>query len=138
MILAPPAGDAFNFSAASPSSLPKRHSTEETPRTNLSHNSRGPAILPHRRLLLRHDIRSVHNQIPPVPPASPKKRVPSLDDRIAILSGSMCFHPGHALVPSSGRGHRRRRQFLVCYVLRGWTWDVSHRSRTSLCPSCRW
>lgn len=41
-----------------------------------------------------------------------------------LLSRSQYIHIGHAVVPATRRTLWRRCQFLVCHLLRRWTWHV--------------
>ena len=120
MIVAPPAGDAFDFGTFSAEGLESGGLTLLTP----THSCRSPK-LPRVHVLLRHGNRCLSDPPPTQQARSRKVRVQGLGCCSRLVHCGQDPASRHAVGSSGGRCQRWLRELLVCHVLRDRHCNVS-------------
>lgn len=133
MIVAPPAGDAFQFGEPDPSFPILLATSPLNYRVLICRNSCESGDLPAEHISPSSGYWSVSRPLSTqTPRASHSNRIQDLGHRSHLLHPTASVHPGHAVDPSEGRPLRRQRFVLVRYVLRR-RYRYNSRMRLILC-----
>lgn len=128
VIVAVPAGNAFNFSKflVLCSSLLSFHlSFPINPKPILFPISCCPPKLPFLILPCSHDTRSLHCSRGPSTPESSSSRVPFIHDRCPLLLDCQYILNHHALGTAYRRDQQQFIRIFLCGLIFDWTRDVS-------------